>query len=97
MGTQVTWEDELKTLLSGDWHPCFLGGFAVTEQIGCGKVLLYPPQGIYSCWTGKLYMPGFRGPVVIHGRTAVETVGLVRKFHDKIMEQLNDIDVSTGS
>jgi hypothetical protein len=93
----MTWEDELKTLLSGNWRPCFLGGFAAKGQVSLGTVFLYPPQGVYSCWTGKLMMAGADRPVVVHGNTAVETVGLVMQYHEKIMDLLKDIDMSTGT
>lgn len=89
----MTWEDELKALLSGNWRPCFLGGFAVTERVSCGVVWLYPPQGVYSMWTGKLLMSGMDRPVVVHGETAVRTIGLVMKCHEKFMDLLQDIDM----
>ena len=93
----MTWEDELKTLLSGNWRPCFRGGFAVTGQVSFGVVWLYPPQGIYSGWTGKLAMAGLAKPIVVHGNTANETIELVRKCHVEYMELLKDIDMSTGT
>lgn len=94
MGTQMTWEDELKTLLSGNWRPCFRGGFAVMGQVSCGMVWLYPPQGVYSLWTGRLLFSGTDRPVVVHGETAAKTIGLVRRCHAQFMAALKDMEVS---
>ena len=88
MGTQMTWEDELKTLLSGDWRPRLAGGFSVMGRLGCAVVELFPPQGVYAQWTGKLWMSGAERPAVVHGETAAVTLAVLRKGHDKVMEAL---------
>ena len=66
----MKWEAELKVLLSGRWEPCLAGGFSVMGRFHGGVVQLFPPQGIYSRWTGRLRLDEGGRTAVVHGETA---------------------------
>lgn len=80
------WEDDVKTMLSGNWRPRTVGGFSVTFRSCTGMILMYPPQGIYAVWRGVFVDQGTGTRVSASGRDpgsalsalegAVETKGL---------------------
>lgn len=68
------WEDELKVLLSGSWRPCLDDGFSVYHRSGRATVRLYPPQGVYSYWRGRLEIDD-KGVMFRSGSDALSVMG----------------------
>jgi len=78
----MTWQEELSLMITQGWKPDILAGeFLVRLSENNMTVTLFPPQGIYAWWRGKINsLGGDNSMPLIRGRTASDVIAEIHRL-----------------